>query len=142
MDRNIVADLFLVFLLAILFFFFFVALPGSKKKTDSTNSKEAQIWEQCIEHADDFTYSHISKDGKRACFKLFDENGAYLCEAQLELQDGTSKIVRSFDILASPWGDKKNSKKMFDLLYPRIPQEDLKQFVSSDDLVERIKQLK
>lgn len=136
MDKHIVADFFIFFLLVIIFF---VALPAGKNKIDN---KETQIWEQCIEHADDFTYSHISRDGYRACFKLFDENGAYLCEAQLELQDGTSKIVRSFDILASPWGDKKNSKKMFDLLYPRIPQEDLKQFVSNDDLVERIKQLK
>ena len=142
MDRNIVADFFLMILLAILFFIFFVALPAGKNKIDKIDNKEAQIWEQCIEHADDFTYSHVSRDGYRACFKLFDENGTYLCEAQLELQDGTSKIVRSFDVLASPWGDKKNSKKMFDLLYPRIPQEDLKQFVSSDDLVERIKQLK
>lgn len=137
MERNVVADLFLIILLATMFSWIVIS-PGKDKE----DNKETQIWEQCIEHADDFQYSHVSNDGYRACFKLFDENGKYLCEAQLELQDGTSKIVRSFEVLASQWGDKKNSKKMFELLYPRIPQEDLKRFVSSDDLVERIKQMK
>ena len=137
MDRNMILDLFLVFLLAIILFV--VVMPAGKNKIDD---KETQIWEQCIEHVDDFQYSHVSDDGYRACFKLFDEDGKYLCEAHLELKDGTSRIVRSFEVLASQWGDRKNSKKMFELLYPRIPQEDLKRFVSSDDLVERIKQMK
>ena len=53
-------------------------------KSDKENSR---AWKEVIEHSDDFTYSHISSDGERACFKLFDKDGKYLCEAVIYLDE-------------------------------------------------------
>ena len=122
-------------------FFLWLTLLTILSFSDS-NAEEKKIWKEMIEHSDDFTYSHISPDGKRVCFKLFDNDGKYLCEAVLYLDDECTYINRSTSIVLSRYSSEKLSKKMFKCLYPKIPENDLNKFVSNDELFNRIKKMK
>ena len=122
-------------------FFLWLTLLAILSFSDS-NTEEKKIWKELIEHSDDFTYSHISTDGERVCFKLFDNEGKYLCEAVLYLDDECTYIYRSTSIILSRYSNEKLSKKMFKLLYPKIPEDDLDKFVSNDELFKRIKKMK
>ena len=108
--------------------------------SDSTG-EEKKAWKEVIEHSDDFTYSHISNDGERACFKLFDQNGKYLCEAVLYLNDEYTYIFRSTAVILSRYSCERLSNKMFKCLYPKIPEDDLDKFVSNDELIKRLKNM-
>ena len=108
-------------------------------KSDKENSR---AWKEVIEHSDDFTYSHISSDGERACFKLFDKDGKYLCEAVIYLDEGYTNIFRSTSIILSRYSNERLSHTMFKLLYPRIPEDDLHKFLSNDELIMRLKEMK
>lgn len=103
---------------------------------------ERKVWKEVIKHSNEFVYSHVSDDGERACFKLFDDDGKYLCEAVLYLESQNSDIDRSFKTIAWRGRNKRFSHKMFKLLYPKIPEDDLNKFVSNDELVKRIKKMK
>lgn len=103
---------------------------------------ERKVWKEIIKHSDEFVYSHVSDDGERACFKLFDDDGKYLCEAVLYLESRNSDIDRSFRTIAWRGRNKRFSHKMFKLLYPKIPEDDLNKFVSNDELVKRLKNMK
>ena len=107
-------------------------------KSDKENSR---AWKEVIEHSDDFTYSHISGDGERACFKLFDKDGKYLCEAVIYLDEGYTNIFRSTSIILSRYSNERLSHTMFKLLYPRIPEDDLHKFLSNDELIRRLKEM-
>ena len=107
-------------------------------KSDKENSR---TWKEVIEHSDDFTYSHISSDGERACFKLFDKDGKYLCEAVIYLDEGYTNIFRSTSIILSRYSNKRLSRTMFKRLYPRIPEDDLHKFLSNDELIRRLKEM-
>ena len=107
-------------------------------KSDKENSR---AWKEVIEHSDDFTYSHISSDGERACFKLFDKDGKYLCEAVIYLDEGYTNIFRSTSIILSRYSNKRLSRTMFKRLYPRIPEDDLHKFLSNDELIRRLKEM-
>ena len=109
--------------------------------SDSTG-EEKKAWKEVIEHSDDFTYSHISSDGERACFKLFDKDGKYLCEAVIYLDEGYTNIFRSTSIILSRYSNERLSHTMFKLLYPRIPEDDLHKFLSNDELIRRLKEMK
>lgn len=108
-------------------------------KSDKENSR---AWKEVIEHSDDFTYSHISSDGERACFKLFDKDGKYLCEAVIYLDEGYTNIFRSTSIILSRYSNERLSHTMFKFLYPRIPEDDLHKFLSNDELIRRLKEMK
>ena len=111
-------------------------IPSKSDKEDS------RAWKEVIEHSDDFTYSHISSDGERACFKLFDKDGKYLCEAVIYLDEGYTYIYRSTSIILSRYSNKRLSRTMFKRLYPRIPEDDLHKFLSNDELIRRLKEMK
>lgn len=108
--------------------------------SDSTG-EEKKAWKEVIEHSDDFTYSHISNDGERACFKLFDQNGKYLCEAVLYLDDECTYIFRSTSVILSRYSNERLSNKMFKCLYPKIPEDELNKIVTKDILIDRLKKM-
>ena len=118
--------------------FTLIAWLVAPSKSDKENSR---AWKEVIEHSDDFTYSHISSDGERACFKLFDKDGKYLCEAVIYLDEGYTNIFRSTSIILSRYSNERLSHTMFKLLYPRIPEDDLHKFLSNDELIRRLKEM-
>ena len=135
MDK--IGEIILGAMLTLMFTLLFcLAIPSKSDKEKSS------AWKEVIEHSDDFTYSHISDDGERACFKLFDKEGKYLCEAVLYLDEGYTNIFRSTSIILYKYSNKRLSHKMFKRLYPRIPEDDLHKFLSNDELIRRLKEMK
>ena len=104
--------------------------------------RDNDIWNSAIEQADNFVYHHKSRSGNAAIFHLYDENEEYICEAIVDMPKEKVDIYNHSELITSHYANERKSKKMFDLLYPKIPQEVRVKYLPKSEVIKRMKNMK
>lgn len=81
-----------------------------------------KIWNEVIEHIDEFEIEHISDDGRFVSCNLYDKDSTFVCEVLLYAPFKQASVHKDMTLIANSFNCIK-SKKVFNTLYARVPEE-------------------
>ena len=135
-------EIFPVIIISLLFVLVFI-VPITLGRSSSQTVQEEDVWDTVSKQADKFVYGQTNSDGSKVILFLYDENGEYLCEAVMDMAREIVDIQRGrYNTIATWYSNKEKSKKLFELLYPKIPLEVRNKYPATSEVIEKMKKLK
>ena len=118
----------------------------SSKSTDTPITIDfndnTDAWSSVVKQADRFVYGQCKADGSEVIMFLYDENREYLCEAHMDIEDMYVDIKRGRYNTIAPWYEnQEKSRKMFILLYQKLPQDVKDKCPSNQTIIKKINNL-
>lgn len=107
---------------------------------DFDNNTDA--WSSVVKQADRFVYGQCKADGSEVIMFLYDENREYLCEAHMDMKEMYVDIKRGrYNTIAYRNANQEKSRKMFILLYQKLPQDVRDKCPSNQTIIKKINDL-
>lgn len=90
------------------------------------------IWRGVTRHIDEFTYDYTSTTGMFSTFILYDQDSSEICHIHMNNNTKESTVFSNNKCIASSLNIIE-SKRVYNLLYGQIPQEDFKGYMTEKD---------
>ena len=111
-----------------------IVIPGVFRSTS-----DLRVWNGAIKNSDSFVLSHADEHYARLI--LCDQNDEVVCEVLLSHYDKESSIWRGGSLIGSSF-NKKKSKKLYKLLYEKIPEDKRPSYPTKDEVIKYFRQKK
>ena len=118
---------------------FVIAIPLMLFVALTSIHSDGKIWDEVIEHSDEFVLDHVNKD--YATFKLYDKDSVYVCEVFLTLYREKAVVVKDGTVIASSGGNTPKSRKAFKVFYKMIPQDKIPKYPTKKEVLEKLKNM-
>lgn len=118
---------------------FVIAIPLMLFAVLTSIHSDGKIWDEVIEHSDEFVLDHVNKD--YATFKLYDKDSVYVCEVFLTLRHEDATVVKDGTIIASRSGNTPKSRKAFKAFYERVPKDMIPKYPTKKEVLECLKNM-